>query len=55
LLVHGGVPTVEEVTAAYQAVSHDDLRRVAVRLLDAPMSLAVVGPFTEAQVGRWVA
>ena len=46
LLVHGEVPTVEEVMARFFAVSSDDMRRVAAGLVEAPRSLAVVGPFS---------
>jgi predicted Zn-dependent peptidase len=55
LLVHGEVPTVEEVAAAFRAVSVDDLRRVAGCLLEGPRTVAVVGPFAEDGVARWVA
>jgi len=47
------VPTVDEVTAAFESVTVDDLQRVARRLLSTPRSLAVVGPFTERQVAAW--
>jgi len=53
LLVHGRVPTIDEVTAAFESVTVDDLQRVARRLLSTPRSLAVVGPFTERQVAAW--
>ncbi|HEY2430407.1 MAG TPA: hypothetical protein VGI06_15815, partial [Acidimicrobiales bacterium] len=53
LLVHGGVPTVQEVASGFTAVSTDDIRRVAHRLLAGARSVAVVGPVTDAQVAAW--
>jgi len=55
LLLHGEVPAMDQVTAAFKAVTVDDVRRAAVRLLDAPRSLAVVSPLKEDRVARWVA
>ena len=55
LLLHGEVPPVDEVTAAFTDITAEDLRRVAGRLLDAPRTLAVVSPLKEDRVARWVA
>jgi predicted Zn-dependent peptidase len=55
LLLHGDVPAIDDVTAAFADVSADDLRRVAGRLLEAPRTLAVVSPLREDRVARWVA
>jgi predicted Zn-dependent peptidase len=55
LLLHGDVPGFEEVTAAFAAVTVDDVRRVAARLSEAPRTLAVVSPLKEDRVARWVA
>jgi predicted Zn-dependent peptidase len=46
-LVHGTVPTFEELVARTDAVSHDDLRRVIERVVGGERVLAVVGPFQE--------
>jgi predicted Zn-dependent peptidase len=43
-LVHGEVPTVDEVLARVDAVTLDDARAVAARVLGGTRSLAVVGP-----------
>jgi predicted Zn-dependent peptidase len=48
LLLHGEVLSVEEVDALVTAVTADDVARVAREVLGSPRSLAVVGPFTEA-------
>jgi predicted Zn-dependent peptidase len=53
LLLHGEVPTVDEVAARFAAVTTDDVARVAARVLEPPRVLAVVGPFEERQVARW--
>jgi predicted Zn-dependent peptidase len=55
LLMHGDVPPIDEVTAAFTAVTVDDVGRVAARLLESPRSLAVVSPLKEDRVARWVA
>lgn len=39
------VRTVEEVIARYEAVTAADMQRVAKRVLDQPMQLALIGPF----------
>ena len=41
---------VPEQLARWRAVTHEDVRRVARRVLDQPRALAVVGPVTEAAV-----
>jgi predicted Zn-dependent peptidase len=44
-LLTGRVKTVEEVVDLYEAVSREDVRRVAQRVLTQPIQLAVIGPF----------
>jgi predicted Zn-dependent peptidase len=44
-LLTGRVKTVDEVIDLYEAVSREDLRRVAQRVLTQPIQLAVIGPF----------
>ncbi len=44
LTVYGEVRRVAEQLARWRAVGHDDLRRVAQRVLRAPRALSVVGP-----------
>ena len=39
---------VDEVIAAINAVTHDDVRQVAADVLARPKALAVVGPFDDA-------
>jgi predicted Zn-dependent peptidase len=46
-LIHGEVLSYDEVVARTEAVTHDDLRRVADRILANERVLAVVGPFSE--------
>ncbi|MGI8808202.1 MAG: M16 family metallopeptidase [Acidimicrobiales bacterium] len=46
-LIHGDVLSFDETVARTEAVTHDDLRRVADRILGAERVLAVVGPFDE--------
>jgi predicted Zn-dependent peptidase len=46
-LVHGEVLTVDEVVGRVEAVTLDDVRRVAERVLGGPRVMAVVGPFQE--------
>ncbi|HEV2758893.1 MAG TPA: insulinase family protein, partial [Acidimicrobiales bacterium] len=46
-LIHGDVLGFDETVARTEAVTHDDLRRVADRILGAERVLAVVGPFDE--------
>lgn len=54
-LIHGSVLTFEELVARTEAVTHDDLRRVAERVLVNDRVLAVVGPFDEAAFADRVA
>src|SRR5439155_7688386 len=44
-LLMGEVRTVEEVVGLVEAVSAEDLHRVARRVLDQPLQLALIGPF----------
>ena len=44
-LLIGEVRTVEEVIQLVEAIEAEDLRRVARRVLDQPLQLAVIGPF----------
>jgi predicted Zn-dependent peptidase len=46
-LVHGEVLTIDELVARTASVTHDDLRRVAARVLGNERVLAVIGPFDE--------
>jgi len=39
------IRTVDEVIARFEAVTVDDIRRVAKRVLEQPLQLAVIGPF----------
>jgi predicted Zn-dependent peptidase len=43
-LVHGEVPSIDDVLSRVDAVTLDDARKVAARVLGADRSLAVVGP-----------
>jgi predicted Zn-dependent peptidase len=54
-LIHGHVIGFEETVARTEAVTHDDLRRVADRILGAERVLAVVGPFSEDDFAERVA
>ena len=55
MLLHGEVPTVDSVVEAFALVSPDDVRRVALRLLESPPTIAVVSPLREDRVAAWVA
>ena len=44
-LLTGKVRTVDEVVALFEAVTQEDLQRVARRVLEQPVQLAVIGPF----------
>jgi predicted Zn-dependent peptidase len=46
-LVYPRLEPVEEVLAAVDAVTHDDIRAVAAEILTRPKALAVVGPFDD--------
>jgi predicted Zn-dependent peptidase len=47
-LVYPRLEPVEEILAAIEAVTHDDIRAVASEVLGRPKALAVVGPFDDA-------
>ena len=47
-LVYPRLEPVEEILAAIEAVTHDDVRKVAADVLAQPKALAVVGPFDDA-------
>ena len=46
-LVYPRLEPVEEILVAIEAVTHDDVRRVAAEVIDLPKALAVVGPFDD--------
>jgi len=46
-LIHGRVPTLDEVDRLLGSVGVDDVARVAAEVLSGPRTLAVVGPFTD--------
>jgi predicted Zn-dependent peptidase len=46
-LVYGELMTVDEVIAAIDAVTLDDVRDVAADLFTRPTSLAVIGPYSD--------
>ncbi len=50
LTTTGHIRAVDEQLARWRAVTHDDVARVARRVLDQPRAMAVVGPVTEAVV-----
>ena len=47
-LVYPRLEPVQEVLAAINAVTHDDIRAIAADILTRPKTLAVVGPFDDA-------
>jgi predicted Zn-dependent peptidase len=47
-LHYGELMSVDQLLARVDAVTEDEVRKVAKELLDQPMTLAVVGPFDEA-------
>jgi predicted Zn-dependent peptidase len=47
-LVYPRLEPVDEVIAAIDAVSHEDIRAIAAEILARPKALAVVGPFDDA-------
>jgi predicted Zn-dependent peptidase len=49
------IVTVDEALALIDAVTVDDVMRVAHRVFDAPWNLAVVGPFAEDETDRFAA
>ncbi len=46
-LVYPRLELVDEILASIEAVTHDDVRQVAARILGRPKVLAVVGPFDD--------
>ena len=46
-LVYPRLEPVEEILDSIEAVTHDDVRRVAAEVIDLPKALAVVGPFDD--------
>jgi predicted Zn-dependent peptidase len=46
-LVYSRLEPVDEILASIEAVTHDDVRRVAAEILGLPKVLAVVGPFDD--------
>jgi predicted Zn-dependent peptidase len=54
-IAHGEILTVNESLRRIEAVTLDDARRVADRVLSQPMTLTVLGPFSEAQLRKAVA
>jgi predicted Zn-dependent peptidase len=46
-LVYPGLEPVDDVLAAIDAVTHDDIRAIAAEVLTKPKVLAVVGPFDD--------
>jgi len=54
-LVEGEIPTLDELQARVDAVTPDDVRRVAGRMFEGPQVLSVVGPFDEADFAGRVA
>jgi predicted Zn-dependent peptidase len=45
LLLTGRIRSVEEVVGLIDAVTVDDIQRVARRVIDSPVRLAMIGPF----------
>ncbi|HEX2041002.1 MAG TPA: insulinase family protein, partial [Acidimicrobiales bacterium] len=54
-LIHGDVLPFDELVSRTESVTHDDLRRVAERVLTGDRVLAVVGPFAEEDFAERVA
>ncbi|MHB8669372.1 MAG: M16 family metallopeptidase [Acidimicrobiales bacterium] len=54
-LVHGEVPSFEELVARTEAVTPEDTARVVKRVLEAERVLAVIGPFEESAFADRVA
>jgi predicted Zn-dependent peptidase len=46
-LVHGEVLTVDELVARIDAVTPDDVRAAADLVLNQPLSLGIIGPFSD--------
>ena len=51
-LVYPGLEPVDDILAAIDAVTHDDIRAVAAEILTKPKVLAVVGPFEDESSSR---
>jgi predicted Zn-dependent peptidase len=51
-LVYGELLSVDQVLARIDAVTPQAVREIAAEVLSAPLSLAVVGPFTESDVAK---
>ena len=49
-LVYPNLEPVDEILAAIDAVTHDDIRAIAAEVLSRPKVLAVVGPFQDDSV-----
>ena len=47
MLLHGQVPTVDEVLARIEAVGRDEVLAEAQALVGAPRTLSAVGPFDD--------
>ena len=47
-LVYPRLEPVDEILASIEAVTHDDVREIAAAILALPKTLAVVGPFDDA-------
>jgi len=54
-LVHGSVMPMDEVVARTEAVTSEDVRRVAESVVGGPRTLAVIGPFDEDAFAEQVA
>ncbi len=52
-LAHGRVPSLAELDRQVEAVTTDDLRRVAAQVLGGPRALVVLGPFGEDAFSDW--
>ena len=52
LLLTGSIRTVDEVIAIVDGLTAADLRRVAARVMKAPVQMAVIGPFSSAEPFR---
>lgn len=55
LLLTGTIHTVEDVVAAVDAITAEDVQRVARRVLGGPLQVAVIGPFGSAAGFRAIA
>jgi len=55
LLLTGTIHTVEDVVAAVDAITTEDIQRVATRVLAGPLQISVIGPFKSAAGFRAIA